>query len=275
MHRLVATRPPVVVVMGGSGCGKSTGGQLLANALGASYIEGDDLHSQENVERMRAGIALNDAQRHDWLQALAAHLAQAHAEARPLVVSCSALKRTYRDLLRSGAPLLHLVHLHGTREVLAARTAQREGHYMPVSLLDSQIATLVERQTRYVMLVKVANKDSTTVVNALIKSARRLPKQLYRSLTWDRGTEMAKHRNFTIATDIQVYFCDPHKPWQRGSNENTNGLLRQYFPKGMDISNVSQAKLDAVARKLNERPRKTLGYETPAERYRQCVESIS
>ena len=139
---------------------------------------------------------------------------------------------------------------------------------------DSQIATLVERQTRYVMLVKVANKDSTTVVNALIKSARRLPKQLYRSLTWDRGTEMAKHRNFTIATDIQVYFCDPHKPWQRGSNENTNGLLRQYFPKGMGISNVSQAKLDAVARKLNGRPRKTLGYETPAERYRQCVASI-
>jgi IS30 family transposase len=139
---------------------------------------------------------------------------------------------------------------------------------------DSQIATLVERQTRYVMLVKVANKDSTTVVNALIKSARRLPKQLYRSLTWDRGTEMAKHQHFTLATDIQVYFCDPHKPWQRGSNENTNGLLRQYFPKGMDLSNVSQAKLNAVARKLNERPRKTLGYETPAERYRQCVASI-
>ena len=140
---------------------------------------------------------------------------------------------------------------------------------------DSQIATLVERQTRYVMLVKVANKDRTTVVNALIKSARRLPKDLSRSLTWDRGTEMAKHRNFTVATDIQVYCCDPHKPWQRGSHENTNGLLRQYFPKGMDISNVSQAKLDAVARKLNGRPRKTLGYEIPAERYRQCVASIS
>ena len=124
------------------------------------------------------------------------------------------------------------------------------------------------------MLVKVANKDSKTVVNALIKSARRLPKQLYRSLTWDRGSEMAKHRDFTLATDIQVYFCDPHKPWQRGSNENTNRLLRQYFPKGMDLSNVSQAKLDAVARQLNERPRKTLSYETPAERYRQCVASI-
>lgn len=139
---------------------------------------------------------------------------------------------------------------------------------------NSQIATLVERHTRYVMLVKVDGKDSETVVNALIKNARRLPKQLYQSLTWDRGKEMAAHRRFTLATDIQVYFCDPHHPWQRGSNENTNGLLRQYFPKGISLSNVSQAELDAVARKLNERPRKTLGYETPAERYRQVVASI-
>lgn len=139
---------------------------------------------------------------------------------------------------------------------------------------NSQIATLVERHTRYVMLVKVDGKDTETVVNALIKNARRLPKQLYQSLTWDRGKEMAAHRRFTLATDIQVYFCDPHHPWQRGSNENTNGLLRQYFPKGVSLSNVSQAELDEVARKLNERPRKTLGYETPAERYRQVVASI-
>lgn len=139
---------------------------------------------------------------------------------------------------------------------------------------NSQIATLVERNTRYVMLVKVDSKDTETVVNALIRNARRLPKQLYQSLTWDRGKEMAAHRRFTLATDIQVYFCDPHHPWQRGSNENTNGLLRQYFPKGVSLSGVSQAKLDAVARKLNERPRKTLGYETPAERYRQVVASI-
>ena len=139
---------------------------------------------------------------------------------------------------------------------------------------NSQIATLVERHTRYVMLVKVDGKDTETVVNALIKSARRLPKQLYQSLTWDRGKEMAAHRRFTLATDIQVYFCDPHHPWQRGSNENTNGLLRQYFPKGVSLSGVSQAELDAVARKLNDRPRKTLGYETPAERYRQAVASI-
>ena len=140
---------------------------------------------------------------------------------------------------------------------------------------DSQIATLVERQTRYVMLVKTRSKDTKTVVDALIKSARRLPKELYRSLTWDRGKEMADHRRFTLATDIQVYFCDPHHPWQRGTNENTNGLLRQYFPKGIDLSTVTQAKLNAVAREMNERPRKTLGYATPAERYRQTVASIS
>ena len=139
---------------------------------------------------------------------------------------------------------------------------------------DSQIATLVERHTRYVMLAKVDGKDTETVVNALIKNARRLPKQLYQSLTWDRGKEMAAHRRFTLATDIQVYFCDPHHPWQRGSNENTNGLLRQYFPKGISLSDVSQAELDAVARKLNERPRKTLGYETPTERYLNVVASI-
>lgn len=139
---------------------------------------------------------------------------------------------------------------------------------------NSQIATLVERQTRYVMLVKVNSKDTETVINALIKNAQRLPKELYRSLTWDRGKEMADHRRFTLATDIQVYFCDPQHPWQRGSNENTNGLLRQYFPKGIDLSSISQAKLNAVARQLNQRPRKTLGYETPAERYRQTVASI-
>jgi IS30 family transposase len=136
---------------------------------------------------------------------------------------------------------------------------------------DSQIATLVERHTRYVMLVKVASKDTETVVNALIKNARKLPQELYKSLTWDRGKEMASHKRFTLATDIKVYFCDPHSPWQRGTKENTNGLLRQYFPKGNDVSAFSQAQLDAVARKLNERPRKTLDYETPAERFSQSV----
>lgn len=124
------------------------------------------------------------------------------------------------------------------------------------------------------MLVKVPSKDSETVINALIKQAHQLPQALYRSLTWDRGKEMAQHRRFTLATDIQVYFCDPHNPWQRGSNENTNGLLRQYFPKGTDLSEYSQARLNSVAKQLNSRPRKTLNYETPAERFNQFVASI-
>uniref|UniRef100_UPI002739097F IS30 family transposase n=1 Tax=Stenotrophomonas sp. YIM B06876 TaxID=3060211 RepID=UPI002739097F len=139
---------------------------------------------------------------------------------------------------------------------------------------NSQIATLVERQTRYLMLVKVAGKDTQTEDNAQIKNASRLPTQLYRSLTWDRGKEIAGHRRFTHATDIQIYLCDTHQPCQPGSNENTNGLLRQYFPKGISLADVTQARLDAVARQLNERPRKTLGYETPAERYRRTVASI-
>jgi IS30 family transposase len=139
---------------------------------------------------------------------------------------------------------------------------------------NSQIVTLVERQTRYVMMAKVNSKDTETVINALVKHAHQLPKQLYASLTWDRGSEMADHPRFTLATDIKVYFCDPQNPWQRGSNENTNGLLRQYFPKGTDLSVHSQAKLNAVARQLNERPRKTLNFETPAQRFSQCVASI-
>jgi len=138
---------------------------------------------------------------------------------------------------------------------------------------NSQIATLVERHTRYVMLAKVKSKHTETVVNALIKQAHKLPRELYISLTWDRGSEMADHKRFTLATDINVYFCDPQSPWQRGSNENTNGLLRQYFPKGTDLSMHSQAKLNAVARQLNERPRKTLDYQTPAERFNACVAS--
>ena len=138
---------------------------------------------------------------------------------------------------------------------------------------NSQIATLVERHTRYVMLVRVPSKDTKTVVNALIKQAHKLPRELYKSLTWDRGAEMAGHQRFSLATDINVYFCDPQSPWQRGSNENTNGLLRQYFPKGMDLSNVHQNRLNAVARRLNERPRETLQFRTPAEKFNECVAS--
>ena len=135
----------------------------------------------------------------------------------------------------------------------------------------SYIATLVERQSRYVILVKLAGKDTDSVVSALIKQARTLPRELYQSLTWDRGKEMADHRRFTLATDIDVYFCDPRSPWQRGTNENTNRLLRQYLPKGTDLSRYSQAKLSAIARQLNERPRKTLMFKTPAEMFASSV----
>ena len=116
------------------------------------------------------------------------------------------------------------------------------------------------------MLVKIPRKDTATVVAALAKHVCKLPEELRRSLTWDQGKEMAGHKNFTVATDVQVYFCDPRSPWQRGSNENTNGLLRQYFPRGTNLSSISQARLNAIALRLNQRPRKTLGFETPADK---------
>ena len=140
---------------------------------------------------------------------------------------------------------------------------------------NSYVATLVERHSRYVMMIKVANKDTESVVSALIKHSQRLPKELYKSLTWDRGKELADHSRLTLATDVEVYFCDPQSPWQRGSNENTNRLLRQYLPRGTDLSVHSQAKLSAIARQLNERPRKTLQYQTPADRFAECVAAIS
>jgi IS30 family transposase len=136
---------------------------------------------------------------------------------------------------------------------------------------NSHIVTLVERQSRYVILAKVANKETASVVSALIRQARKLPRELYQSLTWDRGKELADHQRFTLATDVEVYFCDPQSPWQRGTNENTNRLLRQYMPKGTDLSLHSQAKLSAIARQLNERPRKTLMYQTPAEMFAVSV----
>jgi len=138
----------------------------------------------------------------------------------------------------------------------------------------SQIATLVERHSRLVMLQKIPDKNSVRVAHALARKIKQLPKELRRSLAWDRGIEMASHKQFTLATDVKVYFCDPYSPWQRGSNENTNGLLRQYFPKGRDLSVYSQAQLDEIADRLNGRPRQTLGWQTPAERFAETVASI-
>ena len=139
---------------------------------------------------------------------------------------------------------------------------------------NSFIATLVERRTRYVMLAKVSGKETQTVVAALAAQVRHLPRELRRTLTWDRGKELADHKSLTLATDLDIYFCDPHSPWQRGTNENTNRLLRQYFPKGTDLSVHSQDHLDTIARELNERPRMTLNYFSPAEKFEECVAAI-
>ncbi len=148
------------------------------------------------------------------------------------------------------------------------------GHWEGDLLLGgahSYIATLVERQSRYVILIRLDGHDTRTVVRALTQRVQRLPRGLMTSLTWDRGPELAAHKAFSIATDVKVYFCDPRSPWQRGSNENTNGLLRQYFPKGRSLGKFTQVKLDAIANQLNTRPRKTLGYQTPAEKLAEIV----
>ena len=139
---------------------------------------------------------------------------------------------------------------------------------------NSFIATLVERRTRYVMLAKVGGKETQTVVAALTAQVQHLPRELRQTLTWDRGKELADHKSLTLATDLDIYFCDPQSPWQRGTNENTNRLLRQYFPKGTDLSVHTQEHLNAVARELNERPRKTLNYFSPAEKFQECVAAI-
>jgi IS30 family transposase len=136
---------------------------------------------------------------------------------------------------------------------------------------NSHIATLVERKSRFTMLVKVGGKDATTVATALAKQIRKLPAELRKWLTWDRGTELALHKELSVATDVKVYFCDPQSPWQRGTNENTNGLLRQYFPKGTELSGFSQSDLNAVARRLNGRPRKTLAFSTPADTLQRAL----
>ena len=198
------------------------------------------------------------------------------------------LKKGLQEHLRSGRAIRRSRHATGKGDrrgsivdavSIRERPASAEDRAVPghwegdllCGSANSYLVTLVERHSRYVMLAKVANRDSRSVVNALIEQARNLPHELYQSLTWDRGKEMAEHKRFTLATDVAVYFCDPQSPWQRGSNENTNRLLRQYFPKGTDLSVHTQERLNEVARELNQRPRKTLGYETPAERFDACV----
>ena len=201
-----------------------------------------------------------------------------------------ALKKELMDHLRSKRRMRRSRHAsehgHSRGQIVDAvsireRPAEAEdraipGHWEGDLLAggkNSYIATLVERHSRFLMLIKVPSKDTAVVVAALSKRVRKLPATLRRSLTWDRGLEMAKHKEFTVATDVQVYFCDPQSPWQRGTNENTNLLLRQYFPRGTDLSSISQAQLDQVELRLNQRPRKTLGFQTPASKLRASVAS--
>jgi len=228
-------------------------------------------------------------------------LSQAFAQDHSMRVSHETIYRTLFIQSRGALKKELLVHLRRGRTLRRSRTraamsrtqwldealsirqrpAEVEdralpGHWEGDLLLGSahsQIATLVERHSRFVMLVRLPAHDSYSVVQALSKKILRLPQELRRTLTWDRGGEMARHREFTVATDVQVYFCDPHSPWQRGSNENTNGLLRQYFPKGTDLSVHSQQHLDSVARQLNQRPRETLDFETPADTLARSVAS--
>ena len=174
----------------------------------------------------------------------------------------------------SGSPITHTNPISIRQRPAEVEDRAVAGHWEGDLLAGGRataIATLVERQSRFVILVKIDNKQTTSVVPALIRQVRQLPVQLRRSLTWDRGSELTNHHDFTVATDVQVYFCDPHSPWQRGSNENTNGLLRQYFPKSTDLSKYSQAQLNKVALELNQRPRKTLGFRTPAAKLQEAL----
>jgi IS30 family transposase len=241
--------------------------------------------------------------RADWSpQQIAAWLVSTYPDEPPMHVSHETIYRTLYVQARGALKqelTAHLRRRHPMRFSRAA-TTHRDGRgqipdlvsisHRPASVADraipghwegdllagtqtSHIATLVERQSRFVLLIRLPTRDTTTVVRALSRRVNRLPAILKQSLTWDRGKEMTQHKQFTVATDVQVYFCDPHSPWQRGSNENTNGLLRQYFPKGMDLTNITQRQLDAVALKLNTRPRQTLNWQTPAQALDAAVAS--
>ena len=198
------------------------------------------------------------------------------------------LKKELAAHLRSKRRMQHAraasVHGHHQGQIVDAvtireRPAQAEDRAVPghwegdllAGVRGSYIATIVERRSRFTMLVKLEDKRTDTVVPAVARQIRKLPRQLRRSLTWDRGLEMANHKEFTVATDVQVYFCDPGSPWQRGTNENTNRLLRQYLPKRTDISLYTQADLNRIAQQLNERPRKTLDFRTPADTFHDSL----
>lgn len=239
--------------------------------------------------------------KHDWSpEQIAGWLRLAFPEDPAMRISHETI---YRSLFVQARGVLKkelLIHLRSRRKMRRAKTATTAGQSRgqlvdAVSIRDrpaevddravpghwegdlitgsnnTHIATLVERQSRYTMLVKVEGKDATSVATALVREVGKLPDQLRRSLTWDRGPEMAQHKRFTVETDVNVYFCDPKSPWQRGTNENTNRLLRQYFPSGTDLSGFSQPELNAVAQRLNQRPRKTLGFLSPAERLQAAL----
>jgi len=237
----------------------------------------------------------------DWSpQQISGWLKQHHPDDESLRVSHETIYRSLFIQARGALKQELVRHLRSPRRIRRSRHASIHGHSQgrivdavsirerPAEVEDraipghwegdllrgagnSHVATLVERHSRFCMLVKVPGKDTATVVAALSQHVRQLPTTLRRSLTWDRGLEMAQHKSFTMATDVQVYFCDPQSPWQRGSNENTNGLLRQYLPKKTDLSCYSQSDLDEIALRLNQRPRKTLGFQTPADRLQSSV----
>jgi IS30 family transposase len=263
-----------------------------------------DRHAWERARRpQRCTLARNRLLAHlvaaklerDWSpQQIAGWLKLEFAEDETMRVSHETIYLTLFVQARGALKRELVAHLRRTRSIRRPRAAKRgnsgqgqivdavsirerpaeaedravPGHWegdLLAGAANSHIATLVERRSRFVMLVAVEGKDTRSVTNALSRQIERLPEQLRASLTWDRGMEMAEHARFTVATDVRVYFCDPHSPWQRGSNENTNGLLRQYLPKGTNLASYTQPQLDAIARKLNTRPRETLGFKTPAD----------
>jgi transposase, IS30 family len=235
--------------------------QQIAGWLRHAYPDDPEMHvSHETIY-----LSLFVQSRGVLKKALAAHLRQRRTYRRP---KCAAPRR--------GGGIVDAVSIRERPATADDRAVP--GHWegdLLVGAHHSHVATLVERRSRYVCLIRLAGRDTQTVVRALTQHVQRLPEGLMATLTWDRGYELAHHRAFSIATGVQVYFCDPQSPWQRGTNENTHGLLRQYCLRGTDLSDFSQRQLDAIARRLNTRPRKTLGYRTPADILADTVASTA